>query len=68
MSTHNICFHLEIKKYRYFLVEKSALSRANCFSYFQGKHVICTVFILSLQGPVVQSIVIPPTYEVCGGI
>ena len=28
MSTHNICFRREIRKYRYFLVEKSALSRA----------------------------------------
>ena len=27
MSTHKVCFCREIRKYRYFLVEKSALSR-----------------------------------------
>ena len=30
MSTHNICFCQEIRKYAYFLVEKSALSGAMC--------------------------------------
>ena len=28
MSTHNICFYGEIKKFQYFWIEKSILSRA----------------------------------------
>ena len=30
MSTHNICFHGEIRKISYFLAEKNALSGAMC--------------------------------------
>ena len=28
MSTHNICFHAEVRKYQYFWIEKSALTSA----------------------------------------
>ena len=31
MSTHNICFHGQIRKYQYFWIEKSILSRTMHF-------------------------------------
>ena len=48
MSTHNICFHGEIrKKIIYFLVEKSALSRAMNLS---GVSIHHNTFILAQIG------------------
>ena len=45
MSTHNICFHAEIRKiYQYFLVGKSALSGAMLFSITM---FVCIFFLLS---------------------
>ena len=56
MSTHNICFHGEIRKYQYFWIEKSILSRAMAlflryifYPTILEKCIYCTIFTLSIR-------------------
>ena len=58
MSTHNICFHGEIKKkYDFFFVKKSALSGAMLFEYILRVNMI-TVFTLSTRTPYLLTILV----------
>ena len=47
MSTHNICFHSEIKKYQQFLVEKYWLIRNYEFAYKNILGILSEAVMLS---------------------
>ena len=57
MSTHNICFHGDIRKYQCFLVEKSVLSRA---LFYDFSHLLLHIFT--------NMYFIAPQHQLPGGI
>ena len=54
MSTHNICFRGEIRKYQYFWIEKASYQELCCGYSLEAPH---NMFFYGDLDPVVQSVI-----------